>query len=233
MRPLRFLLAPLVLASALAAGCGQDAASVPKTAIAVVGDRTITRAQFNLLMSQARQSYAARGRSFPAPGTQAYAELKASAIRLLVERAELEQKAPGLGVTIDGSQVEARRRLLIDETFGGDHDRYRARLREERMTDAQVRSALRGQLLSEAVFQAVTADVTVTTAAVQRYYEAHLDNYSTTGQTTPFAAVREPIRRRLLGEKRTRTFNRWLDGVRREFAPKTAYSAGFAPEDGG
>jgi hypothetical protein len=232
MRSLRFLLAPLVLASPLAAGCGNDALSVPKTAIAVVGDRTITRAQFDVLMSQARQSYAGRGRPFPAARTQAYAEVKAIAVRLLVERAELEQTAPGLGVTIDGSQVETRRRLLIEETFGGDDDRYRARLREERMTDAQVRSTLRGQLLSEAVFQAVTADVTVSTAAAQRYYEDHLETYSTAGQMTPFAAVRESIRRRLLAEKRTRTFNRWLDGVRSEFAPKTVYADGFAPVDG-
>jgi len=232
MRPLRFLLAPLALASALAAGCGHDTLSVPKAAIAVVGDRTITRAQFDELMSQARQSYAGRGRPFPAAGTRAYAELKAIAVRLLVERTELEQKAPGLGVTIAGSQVEARRRLLIEDTFGGDDDRYRARLRAERMTDAQVRSALRAQLLSEAVFQAVTADVTVSTVTVQRYYEDHIGDYSTSGRRTPFASVRESIRRRLLGEKRTRVFDRWLAGVDREFAPRTAYAAGFAPADG-
>jgi hypothetical protein len=229
MRPLFVLFAPLALASALAAGCGHDPLSVPKDAIAVVGDRTIMRAQFDELMSQARHSYAVRGRPFPAPGTPAYAELKATAVRLLVERAELDQKAPGLGVTIEGSQVEARRRLLIEETFGGDDGRYRARLREERMTDAQVRSALRAQLLSEAISEAVTADVAVGTAAVQRYYEDHIGDYSTSGRATPFATVRESIRRRLLAEKRTLVFNEWLAGVRREFTPRTAYAVGFSP----
>jgi parvulin-like peptidyl-prolyl isomerase len=233
MRPLRLLLAPLVLVSPLAAGCGQDSPAVPKSAIAVVGDRTITRAQFDALMSQAKGSYTSRGKPFPAAGTRAYAALKASAVRLLVERAELEQKAPGLGVTIGNDQVEARRKQLIDETFGGSDKRYRARLQEEGMTDDQVRSALRAQLLSEAVFQAVTVDVAVSTAVVQRYYEDHIEQYSTSGQATPFAAVRESIRGRLLAEKRTRTFKRWLEGVQAEFAARTAYAEGFAPPDGG
>ena len=233
MRPLCLLLAPLVLTSALAAGCGQDSPSVPKTAIAVVGDSVITRAAFDELMTQARQSYARRGRPFPAAGTTAYARLKAIAVRLLVERAELEQKAPGLGVTIDGSQVEARRKLLIEESFGGDDDRYRARLGEEGMTDAQVRSALRAELLSAAVFQAVTVDVTVSTATAQRYYEDHIGDYSASGRTTPFATVRESIRSRLLAAKRTRVFNLWLAGVRNEFASRTAYAEGFAPAAGG
>jgi parvulin-like peptidyl-prolyl isomerase len=233
MRPLRFLLAPPVLASLLAAGCGHDALSMPKTAIAVVGDTTITRAQFDTLMSDARRSYAGRGRPFPATGTRAYVALKTSAVRLLVERAQLEQKAPGLGVTIDDGQVEARRQQLIDETFGGSDDRYRARLRQEGMTDGQVRSVLRAQLLSDAIFQAVTVDVAVSTPVVQRYYEDHLEEYSRSGQPTPFATVRESIRRRLLAQKRTRTFDRWLDDVRSEFAPKTAYSDGFAPTNGG
>jgi hypothetical protein len=229
MRPVCVLFAPLALASALAAGCGHDPLVVPKSAIAVVGDRTITRAQFGELMAQARRSYAVRGRPFPVPGTRAYAELKTTAVRLLVERAELEQKAPGLGVTIDDSQVEARRTLLIEGTFGGDDGRYRARLREEGMTDAQVRSALRAQLLTDAISQAVTADVTVGTAAVQRYYEDHIGDYTTAGRTTPFATVRESIRRQLLAAKRTRVFNEWLAGVRREFTPSTVYAEGFAP----
>jgi hypothetical protein len=233
MRRLCLLLAPLVLTSALAAGCGQDSPSVPKTAIAVVGDRVITRAAFDELMTQARQSYARQGRPFPAAGTTAYARLKAIAVRLLVERAELEQKAPGLGVTIEGSQVEARRKLLIEESFGGDDDRYRARLDKEGMTDAQVRSALRAELLSAAVFQAVTVDVTVSTATAQRYYEDHIGDYSASGRTTPFATVRESIRSRLLAAKRTRVFNLWLAGVRDEFASRTAYAEGFAPAAGG
>lgn len=231
MRSIRLLVAPLSLLSLLAAGCGHDATAVPASAIAVVGNRTIPRTEFDALIAQAKDSYARSGRTFPGPRTPVYADLKRTAVRLLVERAELEQKAPGLGVTIDEGQVDAQRKLLVEQTFGGSEATYRARLRAVGMTDAQVRDALRAQLLSEAVFQAVTADVTVPTADVKRYYEAHLKDYSSPGGRVvrPFAQVREAIRLRLLSGARTARFDRWLAGVRAEFAGRTAYAEGFAP----
>ena len=233
MRSLRLLVAPLLLASPFAAGCGHDSPAVPASAIAVVGDRTIARSEFDALMAQSKDSYRRSGRTFPAPGTPAYGALKDSAVRLLVERAELEQKAPGLGVTIDDGQVENQRKLLIEQTFGGSEATYRARLRAVGMTDAQVRDALRAQLLSEAVFQAVTEDVDVSTADVKRYYEAHLNDYEAPGGRVvrTFAQVRDEIRGRLLSQARTARFDRWLAGVRAEFARKTAYAKGFAPSE--
>jgi len=177
MRSIRLLLAPLALVS-LATACGHDSRHVPSTAIAVVGDRTIARSQFAALMAQARQSYAARGRRFPGAGTAAYEHLKQLALALLVEQAELEQEAPRLGVRVDPAQVDVRLRELKDQSFGGSEQRYRERLRAAGMTDAQVRAALRAQLLGEEVRQAVTAEVTVSTESVQHYYESHLSAYS-------------------------------------------------------
>ena len=324
MRPLRLLLAPLALATPLAAGCGHDAPLVPRSAIAVVGDRTITRTEFEALIAQARDSYRNRKQAFPAEDTRAYGNLKSLAVRLLVERAQLEQKAPGLGVDIQDGAVDARLLQLKNDAFGGSEARYRARLREEGMTDADVRSAVRAELLSAAVYQAVTADVSVPTQAAKQYYESHVATYSTpptrvvrhilvrtkaaaggvyaslrtggslaalarrysrdsstrghgglitliagrtapsldrvafslaTGgvsppfhtrfgweivqavapshprRTTPFAAVREAIRRTLLGQRREQAFRRWLASVRKDFAPKIAYAEGFAPGD--
>lgn len=231
MRSIRLLVAPFLLLSLLAAGCGHDAPAVPASAIAVVGDRTVPRAQFDALMAQTKDSYRRSGRAFPGPGTPAYAGLEQTAVLLLVERAELEQKAPGLGVTIDAGQVDAQRKLLLEQTFGGSEATYRSRLRAVGMTDAQVRSALRAQLLSAAVFQAVTADVTVPTSDVERYYETHLTDYaSSDGRTVrPFAQVRDTIRRRLLSQARTARFSQWLAGVHSQFARETAYAEGFAP----
>jgi hypothetical protein len=236
MRSFRLLLAPLAVASPLVAGCGHDAPSVPGSAIAVVGDRTIARSQFDALMAQSRQSYSARGQAFPASGTPAYAHLKAIAVRLLVEQAELEQKASKVGVRIDEAQVESARRRLIDDSFGGSQQQYQARLLAARLSDAQVRAALRAQLLSAAVFQAVTVDVTVGAQAVLGYYESHLAEYATPatrthpGRVTPLATVRAAIARKLLAEKRNQVFAAWLAGVRREFAHKTTYADGFRPE---
>ena len=324
MRPIRLLLAPLALA-ALAASCGKDSPSVPASAIAVVGDRTITRAQLVAAMAQARQSYAAQGRPFPPVGTSEYETLRRLAVEVLVEEAELEQEAPRLGVAIDAAQVEARMRRMKEDSFGGSERRYRARLRAARMTDVQVRAAVRAQLLVAAIRQAVTADVTVDTRAVQEYYEQHLADYSTPARrsirhilvrtraaaervaarlasgasfaglarrfsvdtrtrglggrlllvrgqnmpglervafslragvssrpfrtrfgweivqavgpvrpmrTTPLATVRDGIRRRLLGLRRTRAFSGWLAQVRAKYEHRTAFADGFGPPDG-
>jgi len=177
MKSIGLLLAPLAFAS-LTTSCGQDTPAVPASAIAVVGDRTISRSQFDGLMAQARQSYTAQRRAFPGQGTSAYEHLKDVAVSLLVERAELEQEAPRLGVQIDDTEVGARLKRLKEDSFGGSEERYRARLREVGMTDGQVRAALRAQLLAEEVRAAVTADVRVSIAAVQQYYEQHLGNYT-------------------------------------------------------
>ena len=178
MRSIRLLLAPLAVAS-LAASCGgHGSPSVPASAIAVVGDRTISRSQFAALMAQARQSYASQGRTFPARGTSDYKHLRELAVSVLVEQAELEQEAPKLGVEVGEEQVEAKLRQLKEQSFGGSELRYRARLRSAGMTDAQIRSALKAQLLAESVRLAVTADVTVDVEDVQQYYETHLAGYT-------------------------------------------------------
>jgi parvulin-like peptidyl-prolyl isomerase len=204
MTRIRLLLAPLAVVTPLAAGCGQDAPSVPQGAIAVVGDRTIDRSQYDTLMAQAKQSYAASGRTFPAPGTAGYKGLRELAVRLLVEQAELDQEAPKLGVSVADGQVESRLHELKEQSFGGSEERYRRRLRAAGMTDLQVRAAIRAQLTSAAVRRAVTADVAVPPEAVTRYYEAHLGAYT----TPPTRAVRHILVRD------ARTAERIYDRVR-------------------
>jgi parvulin-like peptidyl-prolyl isomerase len=194
MKPIGLLLAPLALAS-LTASCGQDKPSVPEFAIAVVGSRTIPRSQYDGLMVQARQSYLTQGRAFPARDTDAYDRLKRVAVSLLVEQAELEQEAPRLGVRIDEAQVTAKLRRLKEDSFGGSEERYRARLRATGMTNAQVRAAVRAQLLVESVREAVTADTITSIDEVKRYYEQHLGDY-----TRPRSRV---IRHILIGSRVT------------------------------
>ncbi len=143
-------LAPLLAVVALA-GCGHSAETVPSGAIAVVGDRTIPRAAFDAELTRARRAYAARGQEFPARGTPAYGQVKDAAVSLLVDRAQLELEAQHAGVVIPATEVEGRLRRLKQTTFGGDEKRYRAQLRRTGMTDADVREAIRTQLLVAAL----------------------------------------------------------------------------------
>ena len=68
------------------AGCGQDRATVPPGAIAVVGDRSVPRSALDAQLAQSRRAYAARGQDFPKPGTDSYRRLQDNAVRLLVDR---------------------------------------------------------------------------------------------------------------------------------------------------
>src|SRR5207244_2905104 len=68
--------AALLALAVLAAGCGHHARAVPPGAIAVVGDRAISRADFDAELARAQRAYGARGQSFPKPGTAAYEQVK-------------------------------------------------------------------------------------------------------------------------------------------------------------
>jgi hypothetical protein len=120
----------------VAAGCGGHAAEVPPGAIAVVGDRTITRAQLDALHVPAGK--------------------QDSAVRLLVEQAELEQEATKLGILIDSKKVEARFRRL-KASLGGERG-FRERLRGTGQTPAKIRAAIHTQLLIEGLKAAVAPE---------------------------------------------------------------------------
>jgi SurA N-terminal domain len=134
----------------VATGCGGGTRSVPPSAIAVVGDRTVPRAAFDAELARARRAYAARGQAFPAPGTPAYERVKDAVVRLLVDRARLEVEAQHAGVVIPAAKVEARLRRLERTTFG-DEARYRTQLRRTGLTEADVRAAIRTELLADAL----------------------------------------------------------------------------------
>jgi hypothetical protein len=143
--------APLVVIVVLAGCGGHTNQEVPPRAIAVVGDRAVTRADLEHELARARRAYAARGQAFPGRGTPAYEQLKDSAVRLLVDRERLEFEADQAGVAIASARVDARLRRLKETTFGGDEARYREQLHRTGMTDADVREAIHTQLLANAL----------------------------------------------------------------------------------
>jgi hypothetical protein len=145
------LLAALLVA---AAGCGHGATDVPAGAIAVVGDRPVPRSVLDAQLAQTRRAYAARGQAFPQPGTDGYRRLRDNAVRLVVDRTRLELAAQELGIVVGPARVDARLRRFKQTEFGGSEARYRARLRAVGMTEADLRRAVRDQLLVDAVEKA-------------------------------------------------------------------------------
>jgi parvulin-like peptidyl-prolyl isomerase len=180
MRRLSVLLLGLPLAL-LAASCGGGAggsSGVSKADAAVVGGEHITRAELDRRVGQAKCSYDLQKRPFPKAGSPEYQAIGAQILQNLVQRAELQQKAPSLGVSVTDQQVETQLKKIKKQYFGGSEKRYKAELKRQCVTDAEVRKDVRANVLSDAIYKKVTAGATVSAADAKAYYDGHTQVYT-------------------------------------------------------
>lgn len=171
----RIFLLPAALTIALIApACGgsdEGAKSVPSGAIAVVGDTEIEKAEFDRLIKQAETSAKAQGQEFPKTGSPEYNDLKDAIVRSLVERAEFELEAEEMGIKVTDAELEKRLDELKEQFFQGDEEKYRKEIAKQGLTDERVREEIRARLLSEKLYEKVTAGVKVTQAEIKSYYD--------------------------------------------------------------
>jgi foldase protein PrsA len=207
----RLFFVPLVLSlTLLAAACGSSSnnnsngggGTASGDDAAVVDGDHITQATLDRRLSEAACSYKLQKKAFPKPGTSGYQQIRAQVLQSLVQRAQLAQKAPGLGVKVTDKQVEAQLKNLKSQYFGGSEAKYRAELKRQCVSDAEVRDDLRSNLLSNAIFTKVTTNAKVTPAEVKAYYDAHRQVY-TTPQTRVVSHIlvkNKPLADKLYGQ---------------------------------
>jgi len=181
MKKFRFLpLASIAALALVAAGCGGGgSSSVPSNAVAKVGNDVITKAQFNFLLDGAKKSYKARKTPFPQPGTTQYKQLEDQAMQYLVQQDELEQEAKSLGITVTAKDVDTKLKQLKQQYFQGNEKAYRAQLKAQGLTEAALKQDLHAQILSQKLYDKLTAKITVTPAAVKSYYDTNKAQYGT------------------------------------------------------
>jgi len=170
-------LVPLALLAA-ACGSGKGGGSVGKEDAAVVGSVHVTREALDRRLAQGECSYKLQKREFPKAGSQQFLALEQQILQDLVQRAELQQKAPGLGVNVTDAQVEKQLKQIKKQYFGGSEQRYHAELKRACFTDAEVRADVRTNLLRESIYKKVTAGAKVTDADVKAYYDSHQSLYT-------------------------------------------------------
>jgi len=165
----------------LAAACGtsNDSASVPPDSVAVVGDQSITKSEFDDLVKYAKRSFDSQKRPFPKVGTPEYIQIRDQAIALLVQRAQFEVKAKQLGIDVSDQAVDKRIDEYIKERHGGDRKKFEAELKGQGLTDAQARDIIRANLIQEGIYKKVTSDVKVDDKAVNDYYAKNKAQYGT------------------------------------------------------
>src|SRR6188472_135934 len=155
------LCAALVL---VVAACGDSGPkAVPDDGVAVVGDQTITKAQWDALIAQTKRNFEATKRPFPKPGSVDLANLKTNATQFLIQSSEYNQEADKLGVSVSDKDVDARLDQIKKQYYGNPagqkqatpaqmEKRYRAALKQQGFTDEQVRQGIKLQLIREKVF---------------------------------------------------------------------------------
>jgi foldase protein PrsA len=173
------LLLALIAALALAAcgGGGTSSADVPDGAVAVVGDKTVTKEEFDKLIEQQKKSAEAQKQDFPEPGTAEYEVLKATVVKGLVEQKEWELEGEAMGVEVTDQEIETELDKLKQQYFQGDEQKYSAELAKQGLTDEDVRNELRTRVLTNKIFEAVTKKVTVSDADIKAYYEKNPTQY--------------------------------------------------------
>jgi foldase protein PrsA len=180
MTHLRTLLLIFVALAVVAAGCGGGSDEVPRNAVASIGDcGEVPKSEFDALLGQAQASYKAQKRDFPKAGTPEYNTLKNQAVQFLVQRTTFACEAEDLDVEVTDQQVNARLTQIKKQYFGGDQKKYEAQLKQQGLSDEQVRKDIRAQLVQEAIFKKVTEDIKVTDADIAAYYEKNKDQYGT------------------------------------------------------
>ena len=173
--PLCALLLTLVLAGCSLGG-GDD--KVPADAVAVVDGEKIAKSDYDALLTQAKKSYQTQKREFPKAGSPEFQTLKNQAVQFLVQREQFEQEASALDVEITEKQVDARLVQIQKQYFGGDKKKFDKQLKDQGLTEAQVRRDIRSQIVSEKIFEEVTREVKVTDKQVEDYYNKNKAQYS-------------------------------------------------------
>jgi parvulin-like peptidyl-prolyl isomerase len=165
----------------LAVGCGTSSSGgdVPPDSVAVVGDRTITKSEFDDLVTYAKRSYDAQKRPFPKAGTPEYAQIRDQAVRFLVQRAQFEVKADDLGVDVSDDAVDKRVTDYIKERHQGNKKKFQAELKQQGLSEEQAREIIRANLVQEAIYNKVTADVKVADKELRTHYDKNTSQYGT------------------------------------------------------
>ena len=177
MKISRLALLLCALVAVALAGCGGDK-DVPADAVAVVDGQEIARSDYEALISQAKKSYKNQKRDFPAAGSQEFQTLRNQAVQFLVQREQFEQEASNMDVEVTDKQIDARLEQILKQYFGGDKKKYDKQLKEQGLTEKQVRNDIRAQIVSEKIFENVTRDVKVTDKQIEDYYAKNKAQYS-------------------------------------------------------
>jgi hypothetical protein len=211
-------------AGLLTAGCG-GGGEVSSDDVATVGDGSVTKADFDKLLTQAKTQIKAQGSTFPAEGSPAYDQYVGQIVNYLVQEQIVAQSAGDLGVTVTDKEVNDQI-AQIKKAYGGEK-KVLALLKQQGMTMELLKRSLRSQALTQKVAAAVVKKASVSDADVQAYWDAHKAQLSKKKATATLAKATATIRATLLGTAKQQIWKAWI--LERTKALGVVYAAGYDP----
>ena len=179
MKPTRIVVAALVaLVVLVATACGGSDQSVPDDAVAVVDGVPVTKADLEGLLARAKATYKTQKRAFPKAGTTEFQSLQTQAVAFLVQRAEYDNRAADLKLTVTDKEIDARIEQVKKQSFGGSQAKLDKQLKQQGYTQESLRADIKAQILSEKIYDAVTKDAKVTDTEIAKYYQQNKSQYS-------------------------------------------------------
>jgi parvulin-like peptidyl-prolyl isomerase len=159
-------LAVVIVALIVLPGCG----GIPEGAIVKVGDGSVSKADFDKYMDQAKAQATQQpgAAAFPSPGTPAYNQYAAQLIDYLVQQELIRQEADKRDISVSDDEVEKALQDLYS-AYGG-KKKVDKLLEQQNMTEEQLRDLLRDQELGKKVYAAVTEDAKPSDEEIEKYY---------------------------------------------------------------
>jgi len=193
MKRVIVVLSGFALVLVVAACGGGGPRSVPSDAVAVVGDQSISKSDWDALMEQTKANYKATNHPFPKPGSVELANLRANVTQFLISSSEYQQEAKKLGINVTDKDVDDRLNQIKQQYYGSTpgqpppskaeiEKRYEAALKQQGFTDEQVREGIKLSLIREKVQGKVTQKLDVSDGAIKDYYAKHKKEYQTPAQ---------------------------------------------------
>jgi foldase protein PrsA len=193
MRRIIGVLSGVVLLLAVSACGGGGPRNVPSDAVAVVGDRSIQKSDWDALIQQTKENYKATNHAFPKAGSVELANLRSNATQFLISASEYQQEAAKLGIKVSDSDVQTRldqiKQQFYSSQAGGKpptkqavEKRYQQALKQQGFTDEEVRAGIKITLYRERVQQKVTQNIKVSDSDITSYYDKHKQQYETPAQ---------------------------------------------------
>ncbi|MHB1390577.1 MAG: peptidyl-prolyl cis-trans isomerase [Thermoleophilia bacterium] len=155
------------LVAGVLTGCG----SLPKSAVAEVNGKVITREDLDRNVEDLKAQYASQG-NFPAADTPEYAAMQKQVAERLVNEEILWFEADKMNITVTDQEINDQLQKYKDQA-GGD-EKFQAQLTTKNFTEDRLKDQIRKSLLFQKLYPEVTKNAaTVTDEQALQYYNAN------------------------------------------------------------